>query len=90
MFLGVDNTGSYLEYFPSYMPGVVLTLFVITKMNNKNIDRLDFRKYLTSIISREKGLKDCQKMNNFRIMTPIQRNVVTYQRSKVMQAIIRE
>ena len=38
VFLGVDNTGSYLEYFPFYMPGVVLTLFVITKMNNKNID----------------------------------------------------
>ena len=61
MFLGVDNTGSYLEYFPSCLSKVVLTSFAISKINDKNIDRLDFRKYLMSLIRREKGLKDCQK-----------------------------
>ena len=86
----MDNTGSYLEYFLSCMPGVVSTLFAITKMNNKNVGRLDFKKYLTSFIRRGKGLKDCQKMNDFRIMTPIKRNAVTYQRRQIIRPIIRK
>ena len=77
--------------------------FGIAKINNENPDRLDLRKYVISFIGREKGLKDCKKMNDFRIMTPhpspfpltsfppaIQRNAVTYQRSRIIQAIIRE
>ena len=61
MFLGVDNTGSYSEYFPFGMAEVVVTSFGIAKINDKNVDRLDFRKYLISFIGREKGLKDCKK-----------------------------
>ena len=44
MFLGVDNAGSYSEYFPSCIPEVVVVSFGIAKINDKNIGRLDFRK----------------------------------------------